>query len=230
LNTIKAEGFALTRGLRLSSLCIMVFVKVCGITNLSDARAAVEAGADALGFNFYRRSARFIEPAAARQIIEQLPQGILSVGVFVNEGGPENVARIADAACLGGVQLHGDETPAYCRALKSRLVIRALRVTEEFAPERAAEYEVDSILLDAFDARERGGTGRTLDWELARKVRELVPKLFLAGGLSHENVARAIATVAPYAVDACSLLEDTPGHKNQERMRAFIREAKNSGK
>ncbi|HEV7859746.1 MAG TPA: phosphoribosylanthranilate isomerase [Pyrinomonadaceae bacterium] len=204
----------------------MIFVKVCGITNLLDARAAVEAGADALGFNFYRRSARFIEPLSARRIIEQLPQGILSVGVFVNEGGPETVARIADEACVGAVQLHGDETPAYCRALKGRMVIKALRVGQEFVPSSAAEYETDAILLDAFDARERGGTGCTLDWKLARKVRELVPKLFLAGGLSPANIAHAIATVGPYAVDACSLLEDTPGHKNHQRLRAFIRAAK----
>jgi phosphoribosylanthranilate isomerase len=204
----------------------MVFVKVCGITNLEDARAAVEAGADALGFNFYRRSARYIEPSSARRIIEQLPREILSVGVFVNESGPEEVARIADEAHVEAVQLHGDETPAYCRALKSRYVIKALRVDQEFAPERAAEYESDAILLDAFDARERGGTGRVLDWELARRVRELVPKLFLAGGLSPDNVAQAIAKVGPYAVDACSLLEDTPGHKNHQRLRAFIKEAK----
>jgi phosphoribosylanthranilate isomerase len=204
----------------------MVFVKVCGITNLLDARAAVEAGADALGFNFYRHSARFIEAASARRIIEQLPQSILSVGVFVNEGGPETVARIADEARVGAVQLHGDETPAYCRALKGRTVIKALRVGRDFAPSSATEYETDAILLDAFDARERGGTGRILDWELARQVRELVPKLFLAGGLSPENIAHAIATVGPYAVDACSLLEDTPGHKNHQRMRAFIQAAK----
>jgi len=155
-----------------------------------------------------------------------LPQGILSVGVFVNEGGPDEVARLADEACVGAVQLHGDETPAYCRALKGRMIIKALRAGHEFAPLSATEYETDAILLDAFDASERGGTGRTLDWELARKVRELVPKLFLAGGLSPENISQAIATVGPYAVDACSLLEDTPGHKNHERLRAFIRAAK----
>jgi phosphoribosylanthranilate isomerase len=204
----------------------MVFVKVCGITNLEDARAAVEAGADALGFNFYRRSARYIEPSSARLIIEQLPREILSVGVFVNEGGPEEVARISDEARTQAVQLHGDETPAYCHALKGRNIIKALRVDQEFAPESAAQYEADAILLDAFDARERGGTGRVLDWELARRVRELVPKLFLAGGLSPDNVAQAIAIVGPYAVDACSLLEDTPGHKNHQRLRAFIKEAK----
>jgi phosphoribosylanthranilate isomerase len=146
--------------------------------------------------------------------------------VFVNEDGPETIARIADEAGLGAVQLHGDETPAYCRALQGRMVIKALRVDQEFAPLSATEYETDAILLDAFDARERGGTGRTLNWNLARKVRDLVPRLFLAGGLSPENIARAIATVGPYAVDACSQLEDTPGHKNHQRLRAFIRAAK----
>jgi phosphoribosylanthranilate isomerase len=204
----------------------MVFVKVCGITNLEDARAAVEAGADALGFNFYRRSARYIEPSAARLIVEQVPRAILSVGVFVNEGGPEDVERIADEARMQAVQLHGDETPAYCRALKGLHVIKALRVDQKFAPESAAEFESDAILLDAFDAHARGGTGRVLDWELARRVRELVPQLYLAGGLSPDNVAHAIAAVGPYAVDACSLLEDTPGHKNHQRLRAFIKAAK----
>src|SRR5256885_12963296 len=121
----------------------MIFVKVCGITNLADAQAAVEAGADALGFNFYRRSMRFIKPSEARRIIERLPSSVLSVGVFVNEGGPDVVARIADEACVGAVQLHGDESPDYCRAPNDRYVIKALRVGDDFEPESAASYDVD---------------------------------------------------------------------------------------
>ncbi len=200
----------------------MVLVKICGITNLEDALAAVGAGANALGFNFYRGSARHLDPAAARLIIEQLPPTVLSVGVFVNEESPDRVARIADEARVGAVQLHGDESHEYCRALKDRFVIKALRVSSDFMPESVAEYEAGAIMLDAFDRTARGGTGRIFDWSLARRSRELAPKLFLAGGLSPENVADAIKAVGPYAVDACSALEYRPGHKDARRVRAFV--------
>jgi phosphoribosylanthranilate isomerase len=200
----------------------MVFVKICGITNLEDARAAVDAGADALGFNFYRRSPRFIAPVDARDIIEQLPDAVMSVGVFVNEGEPEQVARIADLAGLKAVQLHGDESPQYCRELRDRFVIKALRLGQGFAPQSVKEYETNAILLDAFARDARGGTGRVIDWSIARRVRELVPQLFLAGGLSVENVAEAITIVEPYAVDACSSLEQEPGRKDAGRVRAFV--------
>lgn len=204
----------------------MVFVKICGITNLEDARAAVSAGADALGFNFYSRSSRFINASAARRIIEELPIGVLSVGVFVNESGPEEVERIALEARVGAVQLHGDESPAYCRALGNRYVIKALRVGEAFEPESVLEYEADAILLDAFDRGMRGGTGRVFDWRVAKRTREFVPKLFLAGGLTIENVTEATTVVRPYAVDACSSLECAPGRKDALRVRAFIEAAK----
>ncbi|MDT5062174.1 MAG: phosphoribosylanthranilate isomerase [Acidobacteriota bacterium] len=200
----------------------MVFVKICGITNLEDARAAVDAGADALGFNFYRRSPRFIAPVDARDIIEQLPETVMSVGVFVNEGEPEQVERIADLAGLKAVQLHGDESPQYCRELRDRFVIKALRVGQGFAPQSVKEYETNAILLDAFAGAARGGTGRVIDWSIARQVRELVPQLFLAGGLSVENVAEAITIVEPYAVDVCSSLEQEPGRKDAGRVRAFV--------
>ena len=204
----------------------MVEVKICGITNLGDALAAVSAGASALGFNFYRRSPRFIEPEAARRIVAQLPATVLTVGVFVNEGRPEEVARIADRARVRAVQLHGDESPLYCRALKDRVVIKALRVSPEFKPESAAEYETDAILLDAFVGKMRGGTGHVIDWELARRTREFVQKLFLAGGLSPETVAEAIRSVEPYGVDACSRLEYAPGRKDAARVSAFIAAAR----
>lgn len=200
----------------------MTRVKICGITNLDDALEAVAAGADALGFNFYPRSQRYITPQAARIIIEQLPADVLTVGVFVNEKGPQDVLRIAAEAKVCAVQLHGDESPAYCRALASLPVIKALRVAEGFVPESVLEYETEAILLDAFDGRERGGTGRTFDWEIARRVRDVVPKLYLAGGLSVENVAEAVERVRPYSVDACSRLEREPGRKDKERVRSFI--------
>ena len=203
-----------------------MFIKVCGITNLEDALAAVEAGADALGFNFYRRSPRYIEPEEARLIIEELPSTVMSVGVFVNVGEPEEVARISDRARLTAVQLHGDESPDYCNTLRGRFTIKALRVNDEFEPRSVKDYETDAILLDAYARDARGGTGRVVDWEVARQVRELVPQLFLAGGLSPENVAEAIAAVEPYAVDACSSLESVPGRKDAERVRAFVAAAR----
>jgi phosphoribosylanthranilate isomerase len=199
-----------------------MFVKVCGITNLEDALAAVEAGADALGFNFYRRSPRYVAPEDARRIVGQLSGAVMSVGVFVNESEPEAVARVADAVGLKAVQLHGDESPEYCRALRGRFVIKALRAGSGFEPQSVREYETDAILLDAYAGGARGGTGQVVDWDVARRVRELVPRLFLAGGLSPENVAGAIAQVEPYAVDACSRLESAPGVKDTERVRAFV--------
>jgi phosphoribosylanthranilate isomerase len=199
-----------------------MIIKICGITNLEDARAAVDAGADALGFNFYPRSPRFIMPEDARSIVEQLPETILSVGVFVNESAPGEVERIAELVGLKAVQLHGDESPQYCRALRSRFVIKALRVGNGFTPQSVKEYETDAILLDAYAGNARGGTGRVIDWSIARQVGELVPQLFLAGGLSAENVAEAISAVEPYAVDACSSLEREPGIKDIDRVRAFV--------
>jgi phosphoribosylanthranilate isomerase len=200
----------------------MTFVKICGITNLEDALVAVEAGADALGFNFYRRSPRYIAPEDARRIIAELPAAVMSVGVFVNESEPEQVARVMDSVRLTAAQLHGDESPEYCSALRGRYLIKALRAGVDFDPQAAKDYKTDAILLDAYAKDARGGTGRVVDWDVARRVRELVPQLFLAGGLSPENIAEAIAAVEPYAVDACSHLESAPGKKDNERVRAFI--------
>ncbi|MDT4897937.1 MAG: phosphoribosylanthranilate isomerase [Acidobacteriota bacterium] len=203
-----------------------MIVKVCGITNLEDALAAVEAGADALGFNFYRQSPRYIAPEVARRITRQLPSTVMSVGVFVNESEPDEVARIMDSAGLTAVQLHGDESPEYCYQLRDRFTIKAVRARGDFEPQIVRDYETDAILLDAYTADARGGTGRVVDWEVARRVRELVPQLFLAGGLSPENVAEAIAAVEPYAVDACSSLESAPGRKDTKRVGAFVAAAR----
>jgi phosphoribosylanthranilate isomerase len=212
-------------------------IKICGITNLADARAAIAAGADMLGFNFYRPSPRFIEPQDARAIIDALRPDILNgsrtvtmVGVFVNEPA-ESIVRITEEAGVAAIQLHGDESVEFCRELKlllpDRFLIKAIRARGEGVTEHAAEYNVDAIMLDAFDAELRGGTGRTVDWKLARGIREGVPRLFLAGGLSPENVSGAISQVQPYAVDACSALESSPGQKDAERMNAFVRAVRN---
>src|SRR5689334_8764870 len=206
----------------------MTLVKICGITNLEDALAAIDAGADALGFNFYARSPRYISPANARKITNQLPSSILKVGVFVNEE-LQSLLTIGSEANITAVQLHGDESPEYCRELKQTFVIKALGAQDDLD---LRAYAVDAIMLDTKDDLLRGGTGRVFDWTIAQRANSLstgsssanssIPKLFLAGGLSPENVAEAIATVKPYAVDACSSLEETPGKKNHARMRAFV--------
>lgn len=204
----------------------MTFIKICGITNIDDARAAVAAGADALGFNFYNLSPRYIAPPAARDIVEQLPSSILTVGVFVNEDSPQSVKNVASEAGVTAFQLHGDESPAYCRQLADRYVIKTLTVSGDFDIQMVQDYarvrDVNAIMLDTKDNSLRGGTGRVFDWSVAIEVNKVVPKLFLAGGLSPENISEAIELVRPYAVDACSALEVIPGIKNHERMRAFV--------
>ncbi len=204
----------------------MTLVKVCGITNVEDALAALDAGAEMLGFNFYARSPRYVTPAAARQIIERLPEGVTCVGVFVNEPAPADVERIAREARLGAVQLHGDETPEYCQSLRGLTTIKALRVGADYTPKSAAAYDTDAVLLDAYVAGERGGTGHTFDWALATLTRERVPRLFLAGGLNPDNVASAVAAVRPYAVDVCSGVETSPGRKSPELMCRFVEQVR----
>lgn len=206
----------------------LVHVKVCGITNLKDALAATRAGADMLGFNFYKRSPRYVSPEKARKIIEQLPDDILNIGVFVNQESPEAVASTAAASGITTVQLHGEESPAYCRALRNYSVIKALRVGEKFTIDELFEYETGAILLDSFSSTARGGTGETFDWSLAQLARKSISRLFLAGGLSPENVTEAVRVVQPYAVDVCSSVESSPGHKDEARLCEFIAAAKNS--
>jgi phosphoribosylanthranilate isomerase len=200
----------------------MTRVKVCGITNLEDALAALEAGADMLGFNFYARSPRHVTPEAARLIIEKLPAGVSCVGVFVNESASASVERAARVSGLGAVQLHGDETPEFCRSLRGLTTIKALRVGPGYRAESAARFETDAVLLDAYSADAWGGTGHTFDWSLAARTREAVPQLLLAGGLKPDNVAAAVEAVRPYAVDVCSGVETSPGRKSAELMRRFV--------
>jgi len=206
----------------------MTFIKICGITSVEDALAAVAAGADALGFNFYKPSPRYVSPQTAREIVAKLPLSVLTVGVFVNEESPKTVRSIANEAGVTALQLHGDESPNYCRELTNdRYVIKTFAVVNDLDLEILQDYDVEAVMLDTKHNALRGGTGRVFDWSIAREVKEAVPKLFLAGGLSPENIGEAIETVRPYAVDACSALEDEPGRKNHERMRAFVELARN---
>ena len=202
-------------------------IKICGITNPQDAEVAVKAGADALGFMFYAKSPRYIKPAVAKKIIAELPLFVLPVGVFVNED--RNAIRtIFDECGLTLVQLHGDETPAFCEEL-GRPVLRALRLRDRGSLLALAEYKgrtrVRGFLVDAFSTQAYGGTGQTVDWSLANEVAQSTP-ILLAGGLTPENVHEAIHQVQPYGVDVSSGVEERPGKKDPEKIRAFIQAAR----
>src|SRR6266511_2062047 len=185
----------------------MTLVKICGITNLDDALAALDAGADILGFNFYPHSPRYIEPEHARVIIDRLPESVMKVGVFVNED-LEHIQRIAATSGVSSLQLHGDESPEYCKELKLKrlYVTKVFSTGEDFTLERVKEYDVPEIMLDAAGTAARGGTGNLSDWSKARQTVELFPTMFLAGGLSPENVAAAIDAVFFFSVAATSAI------------------------
>ena len=200
-----------------------VRLKVYGITSLEDAQAAIATGAEYLGFNFYRKSPRFIAPETARNILEQLPREIISVGIFVNEPRPEDVLQILKTSGVLLAQLHGDEAPAYCAAVGAERVIKALRVGDGFDVREVLKYPAAAILLDAFDKNLYGGTGKTANWEIAREAAKLA-KLFLAGGLSPENIAEVIGVVAPFAVDVNSGVESAPGKKDASKLQKLKEE------
>jgi phosphoribosylanthranilate isomerase len=204
-----------------------VKVKICGITSAEDATVAVEAGADALGFVFYRKSPRYIEPAMARQIIMSLPPLVLPVGVFVNE--EQSVVRnLMDDCGLSLAQLHGSESAAYCQEL-GRPVLKALRIKDRSAFLALAEFRgragVRGFVLDAFSDQAYGGTGQVIDWQLAAEAAKAA-NILLAGGLTPDNVQQAIQAVQPYGVDVSSGVEREPGKKDHEKVRAFIRAAR----
>lgn len=204
----------------------MVRVKICGITNWRDAKAAIDAGADALGFNFYAKSPRKISIAHAREIIRHMPKNVSAVGVFVNARETE-VLRTARAAWLNVVQLHGDESPrAVSRLSQDFPVIKAFRVGHNFRAKDLRRYgDAAAFLLDGFDKKARGGTGRTFDWRMANDAKQFGP-VILAGGLKKENVAAAIRDVQPFAVDVCSGVEAAPGKKDLKKMRGLMTEVR----
>lgn len=200
-----------------------VRIKICGITNWIDARRAIDSGADFLGFNFYPASPRYITPAKARRIVQKLPKRIAVVGVFVNEP-EEKMLAIARGVGLKYLQLHGDESPdAVARLRRSFPVIKALRVKRPFRTAQFARYGAASaLLLDGFHRRLRGGTGKTFDWKIARRAASRA-RIFVAGGLAPDNVAEAIRTARPYAVDVSSGVETRPGKKDPALLKAFAR-------
>lgn len=201
----------------------MIRVKICGITNLEDARLAVDAGADALGFVFCEASPRSVSPEQAAGIIRHLPPFIQTVGLFVNEA-LSVVNETADACGLDIIQLHGEESPEFCAAV-SRRVIKALRIRDAASLKPMASYRVSAFLLDAWSSSAHGGTGRTFNWDIAAGVAKR-ERIVLAGGLTTGNVADAIRQVHPYGVDVSSGVESAPGTKDAEKVSEFIRKAK----
>ncbi|SVB72289.1 uncharacterized protein METZ01_LOCUS225143, partial [marine metagenome] len=195
-------------------------IKVCGTTNLKDALFAVESGVDAIGFIFYKKSPRYILQKDAKDIVAKLPPFVETVGVFVNETS-DRVNRIAEQCKLTAIQLHGDESPAFCRRIKRR-VIKAFRVKDTNSFKGMADYDVSGFLLDSYNEESKGGTGKTFDWNLALRAKKQGP-IILAGGLNPYNVYTAIHRVKPYGVDVCSGVEKSPGIKDSVKIDEFIK-------
>jgi len=199
-------------------------IKICGITNLADAQAAVEAGADALGFIFYEKSPRFISLKTAAEISKQLPPFVMRVGVFVNA--PEDFVLRAIAECnLTMLQFHGDEPPEFCTQF-GLMSMKAFRIRDAETLKLIPNYQTDAYLLDAFSSTTLGGTGEKFDWELAVEAQKFGKPIFLAGGLTPENVTEAVKKVQPFGVDVSSGVELSPGKKDHAKVKAFIAAAK----
>lgn len=194
-------------------------VKICGITNYDDAVAAMDMGADLLGFNFYPKSPRYVEPAKAAEIIKRLPAFIDVSGVFVNST-LEEIREIAALCQLDWIQLHGDETTDFCKwlAYDSVKTMKALRVKDVADLQRVDNYFTDAVLLDTYNAERYGGTGLTFDWNI---IGHIAKRVFLAGGITPENAAAAVG-LGVYGIDVCSGVESEPGKKDHTKMKALF--------
>lgn len=204
-------------------------VKICGITNADDAHAAIEAGADALGFNCYRKSKRFVELEAASEWIEKLSGRARRIAVLVNPSWDEAIA-ISRLPCIDALQLHGAETPQFCARLAAEKVCfgKALPASEDRLLETAQTFSTSTIVLDSISQGDFGGTGETFPWGLARQFGERHPqlRLLVAGGLTPDNVAEAIKVARPFGVDVTSGVESAPGKKDHQRLQSFIAAAR----
>lgn len=199
---------------------IMPKVKICGITNAEDATAAVQFGADLLGFNFYPKSPRYIEPKTAEKIIRKLPAYVDVVGLFINED-TDFIRKTAGSLMLNWVQLHGDESPGFCASLDNMpsLVIKAVRIKDNKDIEYARNFATDALLLDAYHPSLYGGTGTRFDWRLLPQLTgHKFGRTFLAGGITPENVVEAIGQ-GFYGIDICSGIESSPGKKDHKKMK-----------
>ena len=206
---------------------LQIKVKICGMTQLKDALFAVEQGVDAVGFIFYKKSPRAVTMKTVREIIKKLPPLVETVGVFVNESA-ERVNKMADYCGLDLVQLHGEESPAFCRKIHRR-VIKAFRVKDLQSIKQLEKFPVSGFLLDTFSDDLHGGTGKTFDWNLALPAKKMGP-VILAGGLTPRNILQAVRQVRPYGVDVCSGVEKSPGIKDLEKVRAFLKNIRSGGK
>ena len=198
---------------------LIVKVKICGLTNYDDAVAAMDMGADLLGFNFYPDSPRYVMPEQATDIINKLPGFIDTVGVFVNAS-IEHIHETNAVCQLDWVQLHGDEDPDFCRSLLSHNVktMKAIRVKNQADIERADSFFTDAVLLDAFDPHKYGGTGLTFDWNV---IGHISKRVFLAGGINPDNAAEAVR-LGVYGIDVCSGVESGPGKKDHRKMKKLF--------
>jgi phosphoribosylanthranilate isomerase len=203
---------------------VSVKVKICGITNVADAIAAADAGADAIGLMFYEKSPRHISIQAAREIVRELPLHVIKVGVFVNPS-EELVMRVISDCGVGLLQFHGDETPEFCTQF-GLMSMKAFRIRDAESLRALPMYLTDAWLLDAHVKDKLGGTGEKFNWDLAIEAQKLGRPIFLAGGLIPENVGEAVRKVNPFAVDVSSGVESSPGKKDHAKVRAFIETAK----
>lgn len=206
----------------------MTKIKVCGITNKTDAWMCIDAGVDVLGFVFVENSPRKITPEEAQKIIQDLPPFVITVGVFVNK--PEDeVIEIANLCKLDILQFHGEESPDYCASF-NRKVIKAFRISNSTDLNTLQDYKVSAYLLDSYVEGIAGGTGRTFEWSIAQEATKYGKPIILAGGLTPENVNRAISIVQPYAVDVSTGVEekDNPGKKHKVKLMEFIRQVQNA--
>ncbi len=195
-------------------------VKICGLTNFADAQVAVEAGADALGFIFYEKSSRFVPLETAAEISRNLPPFLMRVGVFVNA--PADFVLRAIAECnLTMLQFHGDEPPEFCTQF-ALMNMKAFRIRDAESLKEIPDYQTDAYLLDAFSSTTLGGTGEKFNWDLAVAAQKFGKPIFLAGGLTPENIADAVRKVQPFGVDVSSGVESAPGKKDHTKVRAFI--------
>jgi phosphoribosylanthranilate isomerase len=202
----------------------MIRIKICGITNVDDALKAVDFGADALGFVFYKGSPRYVSPERAREIIRKLPPFVTTVGVFVDESRQE-ISNIVSHAGINVIQFHGDETPDACSI--SHCAIKAIRVKsiDSLEPLKLFRNIVSAFLLDAYAPDALGGTGLKFNWDIAVEAKQF-GRIILAGGLTPDNVQDAISHVRPYGIDVSSGVEASKGKKDIQKMKAFIEKAR----
>jgi phosphoribosylanthranilate isomerase len=208
---------------------VNVKVKICGITNLKDALHAVEMGSDALGFIFYKNSARYISPEKARAIIAQLPPHVIKIGIFVNAR-EKTIKRIAGLCALDMLQFHGKESPEFCDRFNGYKIIKAFRIKDKIDYAQIVRYNSFAFLFDSFLPARLGGTGKKFDWRLISHINNIRRPIFLSGGLHVKNVKKAIGIAHPDWVDVSSSVELAPGKKDHKKVKKFIEVAKKASR